>query len=148
MDRFSICVAFSHLEADYNVGGWLRERPSNQRRNESTSCQLARLKYRNTYGWVDIYAETGDNEDVRDIYIINVLKMALPGTPEERAFIKHRYVPEFLATFPHWEKFGVQNAPRRRVVPARLAERGASGRGKQREKTLQLPLFRRLTLES
>ena len=108
VDVFSIAQAHAQLESDYNVGGWLRERPSNQRRNESTSCQLARIKYKNPYHWVDIYAETDDCEDVRDIYILNVLKMKLPGTPAQRTFIEDRYVPEFLATFPHWENFGVQ----------------------------------------
>lgn len=114
VDVFSIAQAHAQLESDYNVGGWLRERPSNQRRNESTSCQLARLKYHNQYGWVDIYAERDvdlddpQDEDVRDIYMLNVLKLGLPGEPHERAVIAKRFTSEFLATFPHWEKFGVQ----------------------------------------
>ncbi len=45
-DRFDICEAHALIESDYNVGGMLQERPSNQRRNESTSCQLARIGYR------------------------------------------------------------------------------------------------------
>lgn len=28
MDRFAICQAFYQLESDWNIGGWLRERPS------------------------------------------------------------------------------------------------------------------------
>ena len=106
---FDICQAHAQLESDYNVGGWVRERPSNQRRRESTSCQLSRIGYSDVHRWVDIYTERdedGDSgdEDVKDIYIQNVLKWGLPFTEEERAFIAKRYVPEFLATFPSWSK--------------------------------------------
>jgi hypothetical protein len=104
---FDICQAHAQLESDYNVGGWVRERPSNQRRRESTSCQLSRLGFDPGMRWVDIYAaDDGDSDDeaVRDIYIQNVLKWGLPFTEEERAFIAKRYVPEFLATFPSWSK--------------------------------------------
>lgn len=45
-DRFDICEAHAVLEWDWNVGGWLRERPSNQRRREATSVQLERLKFK------------------------------------------------------------------------------------------------------
>jgi hypothetical protein len=104
---FDICQAHAQLESDYNVGGWVRERPSNARRNESTSCQLSRLGYHDAHRWVDIYTERDksfddDDENVKDIYIQNVLKWGLPITPEEHAFIAARYVPEFLATFPSW----------------------------------------------
>lgn len=107
VDVFAIAQAHAQLESDYNVGGWLRERPSNRRRNESTSCQLARLKYRNTYGWVDIYAERDDSddpqdEDVRGIYIINVLKWGLPMDDDMRRFIAQRYTADFLSAFPNW----------------------------------------------
>lgn len=110
---FDICQAHQQLESDYNVEGQLRERPSNQRRNESTSCQLYRMKYRGNYRWVAIYAEPKDSdeagdEDVRDIYMINSLKMGLPGAPYERAVMAKRFTPEFLESFPHWENFGVQ----------------------------------------
>lgn len=106
---FDICQAHAQLEADYNVGGWVRERPSNRRRMESTSCQLSRLGYSDAYRWVDIYAEPDeggdcDDEAVRDIYILNVLQWGLPFTDEERDFIAKRFVPEFLATFPTWSE--------------------------------------------
>lgn len=45
-DRFDICAAHAAIEADYNLGGWVRERPSNVRRRESTACQLHRMQYR------------------------------------------------------------------------------------------------------
>ena len=44
-DRFDICEAHCVLEWDYNVGGWLRERPSNQRRMASTATQLRRMGF-------------------------------------------------------------------------------------------------------
>lgn len=98
---FDIAQAHCQLEADYNVGGWLRERPSNQRRMEATACQLSRMGYSDVYRWVDIYTERDEDgdpadEDVKDIYIINVLKWGLPMTPEEREFVAKRFVPEFI----------------------------------------------------
>jgi hypothetical protein len=45
-DRFDICEAHHVLESDFNVGGWLRERPSNQRRKEATHIQLARIQFK------------------------------------------------------------------------------------------------------
>lgn len=105
---FDICQAHAQLESDYNVGGWLRDRPSNQRRKESTSCQLHRMKYYDAYRWVDILDASADgdsgDEDVRDIYLINVLKLGLPVDEPMRAFIAGRYTPEFLAKFPNWSQ--------------------------------------------
>ena len=45
-DRFDICEAHAVLEWDYNEGGWLRERPTNGRRLQATSVQLARMRFR------------------------------------------------------------------------------------------------------
>lgn len=45
-DRFDICEAYAVLEWDFHVGGWLRERPSNRCRMESTSVQLHRMRFR------------------------------------------------------------------------------------------------------
>jgi hypothetical protein len=103
---FDIAQAHLQLECDYNVGGWLRERPSNRRRMESTGCQLFRLGYADHHRWVDIYHPTRESEEddeVRDIYIRNVLKWGLPITEEEREVIRNRYVPEFLAQFPNMQ---------------------------------------------
>jgi hypothetical protein len=102
----AICQAHYQLESDYNEGGILRERPSNRRRNASTGWQLSRMRYSNPCVWVDICAneEIDDfDEDVRDIYLLNVLRWKLPMDNEMRAFIAKRYVNEWLdATFPDW----------------------------------------------
>lgn len=51
-NRFDICEAYAVLEWDWNLGGWLHERPSNVRRGrakgfvgEATSVQLARMRF-------------------------------------------------------------------------------------------------------
>lgn len=45
-NRFDICEAHLCLEWDWNIGGWLRERPSNRRRMMSTDVQLRRMGFR------------------------------------------------------------------------------------------------------
>jgi hypothetical protein len=45
-DRFDICEAHYLLECDYNLNGWVRERPSNVRRMEATSVQLHRMGFK------------------------------------------------------------------------------------------------------
>jgi len=50
-DRFDVCEAYNQLEVDYNVNGWLRERPSNKRRMESTGVQLFRMNFKLAPGW-------------------------------------------------------------------------------------------------
>lgn len=82
---FDICQAYMQLESDYNVGGWLRERPSNQRRKESIGCQLARMQYNNNGRWIDIESTDeldfdnidSTDDDVRHIYCLNVLQWGL-----------------------------------------------------------------------
>ena len=104
---FDVCQAHQQLEADYNVGGILQERPSNQRRNASTGVQLLRMRYRSAYRWVDICnpddSDDPEDEAVRDIYLINVLKWGLPIDDEMRGFMSHRYTPDFLNTFKGWQ---------------------------------------------
>lgn len=105
---FDICQAHAQLEADYNVGGIVRERPSNTRRNESTSCQLWRMDYEMGSRWVDICNPEGcddiDDENVRDIYLINVLKWGLPIDSEMLECMAKRYTAKFLNSFPSWVK--------------------------------------------
>ena len=103
---FAVCQAHQQLEADYNVGGILRERPSNRRRNESTGVQLARMDYRTGF-WVDIENpqddEDPDDEAVRDIYILNVLNRNLPISFELGRLINERYSAEWLdERYPNW----------------------------------------------
>lgn len=64
-DRFDICEAYYQLEVDYNSGGWLHERPSNQRRKEATHVQLHRMKFDVGDGWQG-YESLSDNG--REIY--------------------------------------------------------------------------------
>jgi len=45
-DRFDVCEAHCVFERDYHSGGWLHERPSNQRRRESTDVQLCRMGFK------------------------------------------------------------------------------------------------------
>lgn len=105
-----VCQAHSQLEADYNVGGIVWERPSNQRRNASTGVQLSRMKFHPGPRHVTIceYLEDGEgspeDDDVRDIYLINVLKWKLPMDEEMQSFIGNRFTEHFLKKFPHWEE--------------------------------------------
>ena len=104
---FAVCQAHQQLEADYNVGGILRERPSNKRRNESTGVQLARMNYRTSFWWVDIENpeedDGPDDEAVRDIYILNVLNWKLPISCELGRLINERYSAEWLDEhYPNW----------------------------------------------
>ena len=104
MNRFTICQAYAQLEADYNVGGWLRERPSNQRRRESIGVQLSRIGYSNPYGWVDIEAgpgeDEGEDDEVREVYMCAVLRLNLPINAALMQAMRRYFVPEFLAEYP------------------------------------------------
>ena len=108
MHRFSICQAYAQLESDYNVGGWLRERPSNKRRLESIGVQLSRIGYSNPCGWVAIEAEpgedagedAGDDTEVREIYMRAVLRWDLPIEAALMRAMRRYFVPEFLAGYP------------------------------------------------
>lgn len=106
IDVFHLCQAHQQLESDYNVGGWLRQRPSNQRRRESTSCQLARLGFSNPYGWVDIENPDNDagpdDEEVRAIYLQLVIKYQLPTSPGLRAQCRRVFVHDWLRSEAPW----------------------------------------------
>ena len=104
MNRFSICQAYAQLEADYNAGGWLRERPSNQRRLESIGVQLSRMGYASPYGWVDIGAEPGEDEgddnEVREIYMHAVLRLRLPIDAALMQVMRRYFTADFLTQYP------------------------------------------------
>lgn len=101
---FDICQAHLQLESDYNEGGIVRDRPSNARRNASTGVQLARMDFRPGMRWVDILSDENEDEDhdVRDIYLLNVLKWNLPISKEMQAFIGKRFADDFLQQFESW----------------------------------------------
>ena len=73
-DRFDICEAHAVLEWDYNLGGLLRERPSNQRRREATAIQLIRMQFKPR---PDLSYETL-TENGKEIYDELVMKYKLP----------------------------------------------------------------------
>ena len=105
---FAICQAHQQLESDYNVGGILRERPSNQRRNMSTGHQLDRMDYNSGFWWVDIESpdeeEDPDDKDVREIYLLNVLNWKLPISSKLGEVIKEIFAENWLSEkFPGWE---------------------------------------------
>lgn len=59
-DRSDICEAYKVFEIDWHSGGWLQERPSNQRRYEATSIQLARMGFESPCVWTyDDLTENG-----------------------------------------------------------------------------------------
>lgn len=105
-DRFAICQAYQQLEADYNVDGWVRERPSNQRRNESIGIQLMRMGYENLHSYTDICAvpdpENGDpfDDNVRFIYLHKVLEWDLPIDEDMMLAIKRTFTEGFYSKFP------------------------------------------------
>lgn len=76
MDRFSICEAFAALESDYNSGGWLQERPSNQRRREAVSVQLARMRFKPR---PSLGGFSSLDQEAREIYMRHVLLWGLPN---------------------------------------------------------------------
>lgn len=78
-DSFDICKAHCVLEWDYNVGGWLRERPSNQRRREATSVQLHRIGFKPH--WSLCYGTLTENG--KDIYNTLVARYGLPPSEED-----------------------------------------------------------------
>lgn len=70
-----ICEAHTVLEWDYNQNGWLRERPSNLRRMESSAVQIHRMgiQLRRSLGGFETLTTAGQR-----IYVANVLKLGLP----------------------------------------------------------------------
>ena len=73
-NRFDVCEAYLVLEWDYNVGGLLQERPSNQRRNESIGVQLNRMDF---HAPIDLSYETLTSNG-KEIYDCAVKRLNLP----------------------------------------------------------------------
>jgi hypothetical protein len=80
-DRFDIAEAWSVLEPHYNVGGWLRERPSNRRRRESCGVQLHRMGFRARPSLDGMFRNLTRNGQA--IYLAAVARLELPD-PELR----------------------------------------------------------------
>lgn len=74
-DRFDICEAWFVLECDYNVGGMLQERPSNQRRKESCGVQLNRIQFKPSFSSQGGFASLTDNG--KAIYLTAVKRLDL-----------------------------------------------------------------------
>lgn len=75
-DRFDICGAYLALENDYNVGGWLCERPSNRRRGESVGVQLHRMQFRPAQDSCCAF-EYLKNDNQREIYCAALRRFGL-----------------------------------------------------------------------
>lgn len=111
MTRFDIADAHFLLECHYNVGGILRERPSNQRRNESTGVQLARMRYQPSMGLdFDSMQDEG-----KEVYLTNVLKLNLPRDAAQNQRIGEFFAKDWLEReYPHVaaECFSAKISPR------------------------------------
>ena len=75
-DRFDICSAYLALERDWHKGGWLWERPSCDRRRESTEVQLQRMQFRPAPGTCHSF-ESLPNDNARDIYVDAMFRFGL-----------------------------------------------------------------------
>lgn len=82
-----ICEAHTVLEWDYNQNGWLRERPSNLRRMESSAVQIHRMgiQLRRSLGGFETLTTAGQL-----IYVANVLKLGLPVGKSQLLEWNHR----------------------------------------------------------
>lgn len=95
-DRFDIAAAHCLLEWDYNMAGWLRERPSNQRRMEATAVQLRRLGYRPPS---NLSFETL-SENAQEIYLANALKQKQPFDEEQALCMEAAFGPDWRSLTP------------------------------------------------
>lgn len=114
IDAYTICLAHNQLESDFNEGGWLRERPSNQRRMASTGVQLSRMKFDPRGDWVDITADPADDcdgheESVRLIYCSNVLKWDLPINAELANTIRRQFAEDALRPYQERLEIAINN---------------------------------------
>jgi hypothetical protein len=114
-DRFEICAAYHALEYDWNEGGWVRERPSCQRRLESIGVQLARMQYRppmDLGGWHSLLPDEDFDDEhaaARESYIHALIAWGLApqvdADDDIGSYVRQVYVPEFVAEhFPHFQE--------------------------------------------
>ncbi len=81
-DRFDVCGAYLALENDWNMGGWLHERPSNRRRRESIGVQLHRIQYRPAFDSCSSF-ESLENDNQREIYCSALQRFGLRLDPAD-----------------------------------------------------------------
>lgn len=91
-NRFDIIEAHCLLEWDYNLGGWLQERPSNQRRRRATAVQLKRMNFKPR---ANLSFETLE-ENSKEIYLTNVLKWGLDLDSEMKSIVKAFFAEDWL----------------------------------------------------
>lgn len=92
MDRMDIVEAHAVLEWDYNVGGWLRERPSNARRMMSTGWQLHRMNFR---ARADLSFSTL-SDDGKQAYAVNVLRWGLTVDEEIAKYLVETFADDAI----------------------------------------------------
>ena len=63
-NRFDVLEAHYQIEVDYNSGGWLHERLSNQRRREATHIQLSRMQFSVGSGWKGYNSLSENGKDI------------------------------------------------------------------------------------
>lgn len=97
-DRYAICLAYQALENDWNKGGWLPERPSNQRRRESIGVQLMRMQFR--AGMSEGGTFDALDDEAREIYVGALVRfgMAPKVDPADElgAWVREYFVPEYV----------------------------------------------------
>lgn len=108
-NRLDICCAYAALEYDWNVGGMLQERASNQRRRESIGVQLHRMNFKAAGDEAAGFSELvkgGDGPNRAEIYLDAICRMGLAGqvSPKDEiaTYVCDNFKPEFVqANFPH-----------------------------------------------
>jgi hypothetical protein len=60
------------------------------------------MKFHAPHRWVDIMNPNEEDQDVSDIYLINVMKLGLPRTAQTQAYIDSRFTPEFVKEVSVW----------------------------------------------
>ena len=97
-ERFDICLAHQALENDWNQDGFLRYRPTNMRKRESTGVQLMRMGFRAGMGEGGTFDALEDN--AKEIYVNAIVSYKM--TPMVRAddtlgqWILKYFVPEYI----------------------------------------------------
>lgn len=96
-DRFDICGAHKALENDWNIGGWLADRPSNLRRREATHVQLHRMGYQSAnHGDACSSWEYLENDNQREIYCRALIAYGMATMYLSNADDTHKGIIRFM----------------------------------------------------